>query len=214
MYESQVVPYLTTRGINIDPNLECYLKQNVIINNHNTIIEPGETRSDLNYFTALSTNLNKLCYTIFNQIWTQHKTITQENFPNWIDLINAKNTDDINTIFSNIDPPYYPYDDKNNYNLTGSILVNINEILHSVKNFLIDYITLMTTDTEHQFYVIMPINYLLKNKGYDGVYNKNGDTANSGSVKYFFQNEYPARGFLPNQKHVPPLTGRIILSII
>jgi hypothetical protein len=41
----------------------------------------------------------------------------------------------------------------------------------------------------------LPINNLLHNYDFDGIYNIGANQANSGSVKYFFNEKHPARGF-------------------
>ena len=81
-------------------------------------------------------------------------------------------------------------------------------IVKSIYNFLSDYEHLMISDGED--YIFMPINYLLFEYGYDGIYNKNGDIASKGSVKYFFDGIYPARGYIATYKKREPMKGKLI----
>lgn len=73
-----------------------------------------------------------------------------------------------------------------------------------------DYNYLMELEKAKEHYVLMPINYLLYLFGFDGIINKCDDSGRTGSVKYFFDNQYGSRGYRPNFKRSKPLGGRLI----
>ena len=87
-----------------------------------------------------------------------------------------------------------------------------NIIIKSIYNFLSDYNILMKTKDVDEDYIFMPINYILHELNYDGIYNKNGDRASLGSVKYFFDGSNPARGYLATYKKRCPLKGKLIFK--
>ena len=174
-----------------------YLKRKMIIHGDNKkISKPGDNRTDLDYFIALSTNLNKTCYELYKRLLTR-------------DIVNIESIDicTFNSVLCNHNRPYSS-DNSNQYNLTGTVTVHDDILLESVKNFLKDYTILMSRENDNN-YVLMPINYLLMSLGYDGIYNLNGDSASLGSVKYF-TTDYSARGYKPDEKLKPPLQGELI----
>jgi len=133
-------------------------------------------RKDLDEFTNFSTTLNMICYKIYNNQLT------------------------VNEIPQILSDRLILNDGSGNYFCTKDISTSLQEIIQTVNLFLIDYNIIMHTEEER--FVLMPINYFLNNKRYDGIYNLNRDSAGSGSVKYFFKNEYSARGYTPNEKTI------------
>ena len=86
-----------------------------------------------------------------------------------------------------------------------------------ILNYSISYYTYIKNidfdkiDEEH--YILMPINYLLYNYDFDGIYNIGANQANRGSVKYFFNGKHPSRGFSSDYKVKPgPLKGNLIFK--
>jgi hypothetical protein len=153
-----------------------------------TFIIDGEQYSDLGNFTWLSTNLNMLCAELVNY----KKQITKAN----IEEIFTKNY-------------YFPNDD-GDYEGIPNLPVSLDVIVQVVNTFANDYNYLQSLGKENESYVMMPINYLAYRYGFDGVLNKCDDSGRSGSVKYFFSNEYSARGYRPEFKKRIPLTGKLI----
>jgi len=91
-----------------------------------------------------------------------------------------------------------------------NVTINPDDLLWVVKSFLQDYNKLMNSEKENEHYVLMPINYLLYLFKFDGIINKCDDTGRTGSIKYFFDNEYGTRGYRPNYKKRIPLLGKLI----
>jgi hypothetical protein len=144
----------------------------------------NENRTDLDEFTNFSTTLNMICYKIHN---------------------NQLTVDDIPQILHD---RFILNDGSGNYFCTKDISTTLQEIIQTVNLFLIDYNIIMHTVEER--FVLMPINYFLQNKGYDGIYNKNRDDAGSGSVKYFFNDNYNARGYTPDEKIIVNPIARLV----
>ena len=135
-----------------------------------------DKRKDLDEFTNFSITLNMICYKIHNDQST------------------------VNDIPQILRDSLILNDGSGNYFCTKDISTTLQEIIQTVNLFLIDYNIIMHTEEER--FVLMPINYFLKNKGYDGIYNENRDDASSGSVKYFFNDKYSARGYTPDEKTI------------
>jgi hypothetical protein len=148
-------------------------------------------RTDLSTFSSLSYCLN----VISTEVYTRQNVINEANM-----LTIIKDTLQELCINNN---------DKM-YEVTQNFSVHITEIFYTISNFINDYNILMSTVPENENYVLMPINYLLYYHNFDGVYNINGDTGSSGSIKYFFQGEYKARGYRPGFKIKEPLSGKLI----
>jgi hypothetical protein len=144
----------------------------------------NDYRKDLDEFTNFSTTLNMICYKIY---------------------INQLTVNEIPQILSD---RLILNDGSGNYFCTKDIITSLQEIIETVNLFLIDYNILMHTEEER--FVLMPINYFLHHKGYDGIYNLNRDDAGSGSVKYFYNNEYSARGYTPNEKTIINPIARLV----
>ncbi len=154
----------------------------------NTYKEDGEKRTDLNDFTWFSMNLNLLC----NDLYTNKKEANIQNIFNIFQTYNI-----------------YPIDDNNEkYKLTSYLNINISDISYMITFFLLDYEYLISIG-EFENYILMPINYILFNLGYDGIYNLNDDTGTTGSVKYFFDGTI-ARGYRANMKKRSSLDGHLI----
>ena len=151
-------------------------------------IVDGEQYSDLGNFTWLSTNLNIVCF----ELNCKEKSINQQN----IIEIFTKN--------------YFFPNEENNYDGIPNLSINIEDIIWVVMSFLHDYNYLQSLGENNESYVLMPINYLLYLYGFDGVFNKCDDSGRTGSVKYFFSNEYNSRGFRPEFKKREPLNGKLI----
>lgn len=154
----------------------------------NISIVDGELCSDLGNFTWLSTNLNILC----NELYTKKCSINPEN----IEEIFTKN--------------YFFPNENNFYDGIPNLPINMDDIIWVVSSFLNDYNYLQSLNEENESYVLMPINYLLYHYGFDGVYNKCDDTGRTGSVKYFFFNEYSSRGYRSASKRREPMKGKLI----
>ena len=155
---------------------------------HKKYMLDGEEHSDLGNFTWLSTNLNIVCY----ELYMNKKEINKDNI---IEIFSK------NYFF----PNQYDF-----YEGVPNCLVSIDDILQTVILFLNDYNYLMSLDINDEFYVCMPINYLLHFYNFDGVINKCDDSGRTGSVKYFFNNEYNSRGYRFKFKKRVPLVGSLI----
>jgi len=147
---------------------------------------------DLGNFTWLSTRLNILCYNLY----TDNLDINRSN----IEKIFSKN--------------YLYLNDNGTYDGIPNNTVTIDDIIFITQKFINDYKLLMTTEKTDENYILMPINYLLYYKKYDGVFNNIGDDASSGSVKYFFMSEHRARGYRPTYKKRLSLKCSLIFSMI
>ncbi len=153
--------------------------------------EGGETRTELQDFTWLSMNLNGLCNTLYSS-----------------GILEPTN-EQVQEILSN--NGLFLFEDVGGYKGIPGIPLPLDLIVYIAKSFLEDYHLLMTQTTpEQEYYLLMPINYLLCYMNYDGIYNMNDDTGRTGSVKYFFKGEYNARGYRPQFKRRPCLKGRLI----
>ena len=170
------------------------IKKPVILQNNWN--EDGEARDDLANFTSLSTRLNILC----DEIFKNNLSITDDII---ISILRA------NYLFSKEN------DGKIYYDGIPNEPVFIGDIVKIVTLFLRDYNILLQTSKESENYIMMPINYLLYSKGYDGIFNKNDDSGRTGSIKYFY-GEYKkfningARGYKPEFKKREPLHGELI----
>lgn len=151
-------------------------------------IVDGEQYSDLGNFTWLSTNLNIVCF----ELNSKEKSINRQNI---IEIFNKNN--------------FFP-NEENYYDGIPNFSITIEDIIWVVKSFLHDYNYLQSLGEKNESYVLMPINYLLYYYGFDGVFNKCDDSGRTGSVKYFFSNEYNSRGFRPEFKKREPLNGKLI----
>lgn len=106
-----------------------------------------------------------------------------------------------------IDFEYYSFEKES---VTETFKPSKEILIRSIKNFLLDYEKLMKTDKEEENYIFMPINYIMNDCGFDGIYNISGDYASRGSVCYKFDKSYPVRGYPVTFKHRPPMKGRLI----
>lgn len=172
--------------------LPKYISKQLMISNplilSSTYKEYGEKRTDLDDLTWFSIHLNILCAKL-------------------IDNKLKPTIENIYCIFTN--DRFYPIDNNNKYyKLTSYFNLEIQDISFIITFFLLDYKYLMTM-TNNENYILMPINYILFNLGYDGIYNLNDDTGRTGSVKYFFDGTI-ARGYLPNMKERRSLDGHLI----
>jgi hypothetical protein len=156
----------------------------------NSYVEEGERRGDLDDFTWLSMNLNATCNILYS------------------DNILTPTPKQVQELFKNND--LYPSED-GGYKGIPNISIPLDALVNVITTFLSDYDLLMTkTSNEEEHYVLMPINYLMFLQDYDGIYNINDDTGRTGSVKYFFNGEYNARGYRPDFKRREPLRGKLI----
>lgn len=148
----------------------------------------GEVYTDLGNFTWLSMNLNILCFELYNN----KKSINKDNI---IEIFNKN---------------HFFQDSNNYYSGIHDLLISIDDIIWVVKSFISDYNYLMPLNELDEFYVFMPINYLMYYYKFDGILNYCDDSGRTGSVKYFFNNEYGARGYRPNFKRRDTLSGNLI----
>ena len=181
----------------------------------------GEKKTDLQIFTNLSTGLNYLCNTFYNEFYKDliYDVIISEEHINEIKIHIDEHINKNKILEYLLLEPNIPFNWENHESeqvfLTSSIRVEIATLLNTIKAFLFDYIILTEND-----YIMMPINYLLIYLGYDGIYNLNGDIGSLGSVKYLFKflengdiiisPDY-ARGYTTNEKTSPPKQGNLIL---
>jgi hypothetical protein len=175
----------------LDYKLPTYISKQLTISNPLILSTKykkyGEKRTDLMDLTWFSWHLNGLC----------EKLLLENKEPS------IKN---IYSIFS--DNHFYPINNNKDYKLTTFLNINISDISYMITFFLLDYMYLSTM-TENENYILMPINYILFNLGYDGIYNLNDDTGRTGSVKYFFDGTI-ARGYRPDMKNRRALDGQLI----
>jgi len=164
-----------------------FILYNPLILEDNIIIEDYEPRSDNDRFTAIFTQMNET----INKIYTEYILANRDY--NIKDIVQK-------------DFEYIPLQ------ITKIFKVDYEKIIQSIEEFLVDYKLLMTTKTEEEHYVFLPTNYLLFNYDFDGIYNIGGNQANRGSVKYFFDGKYPARGFSSDYKAKGPLKGNLIFK--
>lgn len=165
-----------------------FILYNPLILEDNIILEDYEPRSDNDRFSAISTQMNDSVYNIYT------KYILVKRDYN-IDEIVTKDFEYIEL------------------QITKLFKVDIKIIIESIKEFLVDYKLLMATQPNEEHYVFLPINYLLHNYDFDGIYNIGENKANRGSVKYFFNEKYPARGFPADFKSKPEsLKGNLIFK--
>lgn len=164
-------------------------------------IKTVELRSDLTTFTGISRSLNHVCNELYQ---TRPNTDYSIEYIRHI-LVRHLSMSGIRVVSSDT------------YKLTSDVTVHTDDLVRAVKCFLSDYINMMClhtqainrtlnasmrmgvspnreeiakkADIEQSNYVVMPINYLLYLKNYDGVYNVVGNIASSGSVKYYFKNQ-------------------------
>ena len=151
-------------------------------------IDGNEEYSDLGHFNWLLTNLNMLCYELYNN----KKSINEQNI---IEIFNKNN------FFQNT---------HNCYEGIPNVSITINDIIWVVRSFLHDYNYLMTLNEQTEYYMLMPINYLMYRYEFDGIFNKCDDSGKTSSVKYFFSNDFSNRGFRSKFKRRKPLGGNLI----
>ena len=150
-----------------------------------------EYRTDLNYFISLSTNLNNACKFLYDS-----------------GILNPT-SEQVEHIFTNNNFRKYG----EGYKIIPNITILLEMLTHIITLFLSDYNLLMTTTKKSdEYYVLMPINYLMFLMGYDGIYNTNEDSASKGSIKYLFNREVGARGYQPKFKTREPLHGKLIFN--
>lgn len=125
--------------------------------------------------------LNNACYNLYRNFINQGINPTEESLAE----IYRNNGFEPEPEYDNI---YFLSNDNN-------VLINI--LFKTVIAFLSDYHILMTdTEKSNEYYVVMPINYLLDYLGYDGIYNL-AIFGRTGSVSYYFDNKtYGARSYL------------------
>lgn len=172
--------------------LNKYVLTKIVLNNplilEKNIVINGETYSDFGVFTWFSMHLNSLCVELYNT----NKNADEDIITNFFEK--------------------YGFEKNSNNGWVGipNLSIGNNDIIWVTNTFLSDYKHLMTLDKKTESYVLMPINYLLYRYGFDGILNKCDDSGRSGSVKYFFNNEYGARGYQPKFKKREPLNGNLI----
>ena len=172
--------------------LDEYVLTEIVLNNpvilEKNIVIDGEKYSDLGIFTWFSMHLNLLCVKLYN---------TNKD----------ANEDSITEFFEK-----HGFEKNSNNGWAGipNLSIGNNDIIWVTNTFLSDYKHLMTLSKKTESYVLMPINYLLYRYGFDGILNKCDDSGRTGSVKYFFNNEYGARGYRPQFKNREPLNGNLI----
>lgn len=165
-----------------------FILYNPLILEENIRMEDFEPRSDNDRFTAISTQINNIVNTIYTEYISMNKPY------------------DINEIIIK-EFEFIPLQ------ITRTFKIDIEKIIKSIKEFLVDYKLLMETQIDEEYYVFMPINYLLYNYNFDGIYNIGGNQSNRGSVKYFFNQKHPARGFSSDFKaKAGPLKGNLIFQ--
>ena len=168
---------------------------NPLILKDNAMTEDGEDSSDNSRLTELSNLLTRTCYEIYT------------------------NNNDTN----NIDEEYikqvlaedYIYDIlvKRDFKITDDYSPTLETIVKAIKDFISDYTALNDIiEFKEENYVYMPINYLLHDDGYYGIYNEGGDSGNRGSVKYYFDGSYPSRGFPVDFKKREPMKGKLFFQ--
>jgi hypothetical protein len=175
-------------GVYHDYEPKEFILYNPLILEDNIIMEDYEQRSDNDRFSAISTLMNNIVYNIYDKYILKNRVYN-------IDEIVKKEFEYIEL------------------QITKSFKVDIEKIIKSINEFLEDYKLLMKTQPDEEHYLFMPINYLLHNYDFDGIYNIGGNTASRGSVKYFFNEKYPARGFPADFKLKPEsLKGNLIFK--
>jgi hypothetical protein len=174
------------------------LNNPLILGDNKEIIDGDIKINDISVFQEFSSYLNRLCFYLFDK----KKDITDENIKDYT-------RDEKNNEFIELD-------DVNGYKLTLNKFVSLEIVKKTITQFLSDYASLETINTKenNKNYVLMPINYIMEYYGFDGIINKEGDTGNEGSVKYFFDNTIKARGYVASQKKEISIAGRLIFNSI
>jgi hypothetical protein len=168
-----------------------HIKNPLVLQNNNKSVD-GEYVSDNTRYSEISNLLNRICYKIIVN------NISEENYKNIIGE---------DFMFEFLETT-----ENNNLKITDTFSISISDLVDAITQFIIDYKILLQTNESNENYVYMPINYLLYNFNYDGIYNKGGDTNALGSVKYFFNYSYSSRGYPSNYKKREPLKGKLIFN--